>query len=311
MADAGRGKSGFIAAVNSRAFSVCPCEARLRLPEIRALGRSAVAALHAELALDPKPGLVSFVDSGSHDDMDAATFMRSLFALRSYFPAVAEAGAGGADLHALEQLGIDAERRMLRATGGVNTHRGAIFLLGLLCASAGRCLADGRALTASGIRETLIDAWGDSLAERAAQRRSATSHGAEAARRYRLRSISDEAAAGFPTLFDHALPALRAAREAGWDERAARVQTLFVAIAVLDDTTLAHRGGAAGLRWAQRGAQRFLDAGGAGAPDWLARVRQLHGQLVALRLSPGGAADTLAAAWWLARVTDRGHCPPG
>ncbi|EPX55588.1 Triphosphoribosyl-dephospho-CoA synthetase [Cystobacter fuscus DSM 2262] len=84
---------------------------------------------YAELALHPKPGLVSPLDSGSHDDMDMGTFMRSLFSLRGYFRDIAAAGAGGADFPVLRALGLDAERRMLAATGGINTHRGALFSL--------------------------------------------------------------------------------------------------------------------------------------------------------------------------------------
>src|SRR4029453_3853804 len=87
-----------------------------------AIGRAASLALYDELALTPKPGLVTLVDCGSHDDMDAYTFMRSLFSLRLYFSQIAEAGFDGADFAVLERLGIEAEARMLAATGGVNTH---------------------------------------------------------------------------------------------------------------------------------------------------------------------------------------------
>lgn len=104
------------------------------------LGRLAVASLHAELALAPKPGLVTPFDSGSHHDMDAGTFLRSLFALRHYFTAVAYLGATGADFDALRRCGIAAEIAMLRATAGVNTHRGAVFSLGLLVVSGFPCL---------------------------------------------------------------------------------------------------------------------------------------------------------------------------
>ena len=102
-----------------------------------ALGRAAIVSLYDELALEPKPGLVSFADAGSHHDMDAGTFLRSLFALRHYFVRIAAQGAASTAFAPLELLGIAAEARMLRATGGVNTHRGAIFGLGLLCAAAG------------------------------------------------------------------------------------------------------------------------------------------------------------------------------
>lgn len=267
-----------------------------------AIGRAAVAALYEELALDPKPGLVSFVDSGSHRDMDARTFMRSLFSLRHYFPRLAALGAADAPFVALELEGIAAEARMLRATGGINTHRGAIFCLGLLCASAGVLLARGERLDAQALRVAVLDRWGDALSERSL--RPATGHGASAARRFGLRSASAEAALGFPTLFDTTLPALASALQRGAAPREARVQALFETIAILADTNLVHRGGLAGLRHAQAAARDFLAAGGALRPDGLAHARAVHVDFVARHLSPGGAADMLAAACWVLRVCD-------
>jgi len=262
-----------------------------------ALGRTAVVSLYDELALEPKPGLVSFADAGSHDDMDASTFLRSLFALRHFFVRVAAQGAASADFAPLEALGIAAETRMLRATGGVNTHRGAIFTLGLLCAAAG---ATGRACDAATLRGTLMARWSRALADRAT--RASDSHGARAARRHGLRSAAEEAAQGLPTLFEHVLPALRAARRAGADERGARLHALFTAMAEVDDTNLVHRGGLQGLRDAKSLARRFLaDGGGLGAGA-VARAARVHATFVERRLSPGGAADLLAAACWVDRV---------
>ena len=277
----------------SRAYAEAPAANAFHA----ALGRAAIVSLYDELALEPKPGLVSFADAGSHDDMDASTFLRSLFALRHFFVRVAAQGAASADFAPLEALGIAAETHMLRATGGVNTHRGAIFTLGLLCAAAG---AAGRACDAATLRGTLMARWGRALADRAT--RASDSHGARAARRHGLRSASEEAALGLPTLFDHVLPALRAARRAGADECGARLHALFTAMAEVDDTNLVHRGGLQGLRDAKSLARRFLaDGGGLGA-DAVARAARVHAQFVERRLSPGGAADLLAAACWVDRV---------
>lgn len=264
------------------------------------LGRAATVALYDELALAPKPGLVSFVDSGSHDDMDARTFLRSLFALRHYFPQAAALGAADAPFAQLEALGMAAEARMLVATRGINTHRGAIFMLGLLCAAAGALVASGEPLDAAALRRTLLARWGDALHRRSG--RDADSNGGRAARRFGLRGASEEAALGFPTLFEHAAPALDAALAAGLDPRRARLQALFAALAVLDDTTLVHRGGLAGLRFARAAADEFLERGGAGRADAVAHARTLHRAFVRRRLSPGGAADVLAAACWLQRT---------
>jgi triphosphoribosyl-dephospho-CoA synthase len=277
------------------------------------LGRAAVVALYDELALSPKPGLVSFEDNGSHVDMDARTFMRSLFALRHSYRRLALLGAQGADFAALAREGQAAEACMLAATGGVNTHRGAIFTLGLLCASAGALRAAGRPLQPDALRRTLVARWGAALAARGGgspyggsdgRAAGAVTHGGQAARAHGLRGANAEAAAGMPVLFDCGLPALQAALAAGLPARAARLQAFFVTLALLDDTNLAHRGGLAGLRWAQAQARGWLAQGGAQVPDAVAQAHRIHRAFVQRRLSPGGAADVLAAACWLQRVCE-------
>ena len=266
----------------------------------RAIGRAATLALYDELALSPKPGLVTMTDSGSHTDMDARTFMRSLLALRGYFVRIATLGAEGAPFEALQRCGIEAEARMLAATGGINTHRGAVFMLGLLCAAAGAAAAGGQRVDAATLRETLTTRWGDALAERA--RRAPTLPGGIAARRYGLRGAAAEAAAGFPVLFEIAVPAMQAARARGMSRENELLDTLFSIMAVLDDSNLAHRGGMEGLRHAQRAARAFLAAGGAARQDGVPAARIIADDFVTRRLSPGGAADTLAAACWMRRL---------
>lgn len=269
------------------------------------IGRAATLALHDELALAPKPGLVSFVDNGSHDDMDAHTFMRSLFSLRHYFARIAALGEARASFDALEACGVAAEARMREATGGVNTHRGAIFMLGLLCAAAGAARHEGEPMQPDALRATLQGHWGAAL--RARSRRVSTLPGGIAARRHGLRSASQEAALGFPALFETAVPALAGALRRGLDAQRARVDTLFAVMAVLEDSNLAHRGGMAGLHHARHQARRFLAQGGAGRPGGLDAARAIHHDFVARRLSPGGAADTLAAACFLRRLCAAGR----
>lgn len=267
----------------------------------RHVGRCATLALYDELALSPKPGLVTLVDNGSHTDMDARTFMRSLLALRGYYVDIAGLGAAGAPFPALQRCGIEAERRMLAATGGVNTHRGAIFMLGLLCAAAGACLAAGTSPEPSAIRRALRAHWGEALSQRAQV--PSQLPGGIAARRWGLRSASQEAAEGFPVLFEVTVPALQHALERGWSTEQARLDALFHTLAVLDDSNLAHRGGLEGLRQAQAAAREFLAAGGAHDPGAQARAARIGAMFVARRLSPGGAADTLAAACWMLRLS--------
>ena len=256
-------------------------------PSARDLRRHAVRALLEELVTFPKPGLVSRVDSGSHDDMDEATFIRSAFALRGYFGRVAASGRAGSSFAVLRDLGIDAERRMLHATGGVNTHRGAIFVLGLLVAAAG-----ARGSSTSALGDVIRERWGAALLH---HRRTGGSHGDRARTRYRVGGALEEAAAGMPALFAVTLPAYRAALACGASPNQARVQAFFAAMSTLADTNLLHRGGRTGLADARREADAFLRAGGVFAPDWRRHAIDLHDAFRVRRLSPGGSADMLAA----------------
>ena len=189
---------------------------------------------------------------------------------------------------------------MLAATGGINTHRGAIFTLGLLCAAAGAVVCQGQPLTPELLRHALLQHWGQALSLRA--QRQSTLPGGIAARRYGLRSASEEARLGFPVLFDTALPALQAGAARGIVRQQVLLDTLFHVIAVMDDSNLAHRGGMAGLHFARHAASGFLAAGGAAAPHAMAVAKDIGDDFVARRLSPGGAADTLAAACLVARL---------
>jgi triphosphoribosyl-dephospho-CoA synthase len=265
-----------------------------------AIGRAATLALHDELALAPKPGLVSFADSGSHDDMDAHTFMRSIFALRRYFVHIAELGAAHAPFTALERCGQQAEVRMLAATGGVNTHRGAVFMLGLLCAAYAAAQTTGEAATADTLRAALRQHWGAALAARGL--RVSTLPGGIAARHHGLRSASQEAALGFPVLFDVAVPAWSRASRSGLDSARLRLQVFFEIMAVLDDANLAHRGGLDGLHHARTMARAFLATGGAAHLQARQEAWRIHRDFVQRRLSPGGCADTLSAACFLSRI---------
>lgn len=259
-----------------------------------ALGRQAVAALYAELVLYPKPGLVSLVDSGAHDDMDATTFHKSLFTLRHYFVRIAAAGAVGLPFEVFPALGIAAEKRMMQAMGGINTHRGAIFLLGWLTAAAGWRQARGLDLQSVGLVETLLSQWGAGIAN--AGKQSSDSHGSRAVRRYGITGARDELLNGLPTLQEAVLPVLYGRG----DSPSAKVQALFAAMERLDDTTLVHRGGPQGLAFVQAEAQAFLVAGGVDHPQWQERALALHRAFIERRLSPGGSADMVAAGCFVA-----------
>jgi triphosphoribosyl-dephospho-CoA synthase len=259
---------------------------------------TAGAALLAELDTWPKPGLVSHVDQGSHTDMDAGTFEASTAAIVPFFAELTEAGANGAGMPALREIGLAAEQAMLAATGGVNTHRGAIFGLGLLCAAAGASWSGGRAQwRPASLGDVVRQRWGGSILRGPIPLRS---HGTDAWRRFGAGGARAQAAAGFPHALDVALPAFRQTRMAQPDDpNAARVQTFFALLATMEDTNLLHRGGAEGLNFAQQTATGFLEQGGVARHGWCEQAAEVHHAFVARRLSPGGCADLLAISLFL------------
>lgn len=248
----------------------------------------AVNGLHLEIDTWPKPGLVSHVDNGAHKDMDAALLHLSAETLLPYYIELAQAGARNADMDTLRKIGIAAEEDMLQVTGGVNTHRGAIFGLGLLVAAAGLRAAQG---SASQLGTIVAKRWGQAILDGP---RVPQSNGTQAIRRYAVGGAREQAARGFPALYHTGLCALHAGRQMiRNNEQAARVQACFALIAMLDDTNLLHRGGATGLRYAQQLAGQFIKAGGVGAVAWERHGVQTHHRFVERNLSPGGAADLL------------------
>ncbi|MFN3988019.1 MAG: triphosphoribosyl-dephospho-CoA synthase [Rhodocyclaceae bacterium] len=258
-------------------------------------------ALRRELVLEGKPGLVTPSSCGSHRDMDFACFERSIAALRGYFGDCVLLGARACELGALQARGLDAEGAMFRATGGVNTHKGAVFTLGLLSAAVGAQQARGRIHIPS-LGDVVAQIWGEAILRsgRDAALAQAGTHGLRLRIDHGLPGAREQAAAGFPVLFEVTLPTLRAARSisARWGARAA-LQALFATMAVLPDTNLAHRGGLEGLAWARAQATDFLVAGGLAATDAAARIAHMEVAFVARWLSPGGSADLLATAFWL------------
>ncbi len=241
------------------------------------LGEMAENALLAEVHFTPKPGLVDEANNGAHRDMDVPLFERSAHALRPCFEEFVRLGIQGASPAALQQAGVRAEQAMFAATGGVNTHKGAIYSGALLLHAAGRLL--------SGEEE------GD-LCELAAQTAAAIpaptgTHGA--AVRACCGGIRAEAISGYPT----AQAVLRQLRQSG------PLDALLLSMSRLDDSTLWHRGGAEG---AQLVRSRAADILAAPASEREARTRRLDMELIERNLSPGGSADLLAMAFFLEKA---------
>ena len=261
----------------------------------------AVSALLAEVWTTPKPGLVDRNNNGAHTDMDLTMFERSALALETSFLQCAEAGEClKHDLPILaaklRTIGLQAESRMYEATGGVNTHKGAIFSMGILCAAAAMgfeslCeLQEHCRQLAAALLETDTASGTQGLAAR----ETAGTGG-----------IRAEAGSGFDTAFSIGLPALEEALAVGCRENHACIYALLRIIASTEDSNLVHRGGACGMDFAQKEAVRLTEHGPA-ALD-LEEVLTLDGEFIKRNLSPGGSADLLAFSIMLYRLKKGDH----
>lgn len=261
---------------------------------------AAVRALIDEVRTTPKPGLVDLRNNGAHTDMDVPLFTASAEALRSYFTQCAQIGqqtAGQAPPEAfplLREAGIRAEKTMYAVTGGVNTHKGAIYTLGILCAAFGWLLHTGD-VSPSSMDVLNLCRWiaGDA-ARYDLDHAPADTAGIRLYREMGIPGIRGEMAMGLPSVSDLALPQYRAALARGLNRNDAGVTALLHLISKVKDTNLHHRGGTEGAEFASRSACGLLERGFS-----LREVEALDDAFIARNLSPGGCADLLAATYLL------------
>ena len=254
------------------------------------LANLATQALQIELSLYPKAGLVSHVDNGSHHDMDAQTFTTSIMALEIYWLNMVQLGSTSAPFAALVNAGRSAEKQMLLATNGINTHRGAVFILGILIAA----LSYGyiNKLPVDKVPEIILQLWGHEISLHGVIQ---DSHGSKVRDKYTHKAgdIIQDAATGFKPIINQYLPQLRNLYlqfgALGY------LELFYIILATTADNNLLYRGGEAGLNWAHYQADQFLSDGGIAQADYIAKLESIHHEFVQHNLSPGGCADIFAA----------------
>ncbi|MBJ9142901.1 triphosphoribosyl-dephospho-CoA synthase CitG [Citrobacter braakii] len=270
-------------------------------------------AMLTEVNLSPKPGLVDRINNGAHKDMALEDFHRSAEAIQAWLPRFIEYGAFSAQLSpedvlkGLRPLGMACEADMFRATEGVNTHKGSIFSLGLLCAAIGRLHQLQLTVTAETLCSTVATFCRGLTERELRQNNQQLTAGQRLYQQLGLSGARGEAEAGYPLVIQHALPHYRALLTQGRDPELALLDTLLLLISINGDTNVASRGGAEGLRWLQQQATTLLQQGGIRTPADLEYLRQFDQQCIERNLSPGGCADLLIVTWFLAQISQVHH----
>lgn len=278
---------------------------------VRRTAENAQRALLCEVAVTPKPGLVDRHNSGAHDDMDVFTFIHSACTLCGYFETCARIGLSyrGKDAQAcfdaLRVPGLLAEADMNRATGGVNTHKGAIFSLGIACASLG--MGYGEPFHAEDVllrcgEMTRLRMRGELESAKQGQART---FGEQVYQKKGVGGVRAEAAGGFIHVRKTALPRLNGALSAGLSLNDAALCALVALMAQTEDTNAVRRGGESGAKAMREKAQaldsRMTAAMTAGKAqevldDFRNELTHWDEALTRQRISPGGCADLLAMA---------------
>ncbi len=275
-----------------------------------AIAREAESALLFEAAAAPKPGLVTPLSAGAHTDMDYFLFLKSGAALAPYFETFAHIGAELAPLPAVQTLpmlrkaGLEAENAMFEATGGINTHKGLIFSLGILCAAASRLVCRGTvpsahntAQEAAAVTEGLCQRDFAGLGSAGIPEGgpiSALSAGESLFLRYGTKGIRAEVEAGFPSVLGYSLPRFNSDRALGLTINDALVNALISLFPIVEDSNVLNRAGPAGLQLLKDQGRLALDRGGMAAPEGRAAIEAMDRRFTESRISPGGCADLLA-----------------
>lgn len=267
---------------------------------------NALKGLLYEVSLNPKPGLVDPVSMGSHTDMNMFMFIDSSLSLKSYLDKAFKLGRNfeGSDLkllfNALRAEGVLAEQTMFNATNNVNTHKGAIFSLGIWVTAIAYSTKDGSA-TMTEVRR-VIQRMVEGLIEKdLASNRVAMTAGEQQFQTYQLTGIRGEAVNGFPGVAEIAVPFLQAT----FGTMTQRLlDTLMKIAATLEDSTLIKRAKTPDvLAEMKEWTSIYFKLGGSHTEQGMKYLYDLDRVFIERNLSIGGSADTLILTIFIGQLT--------
>lgn len=266
------------------------------------IARLAQQSLLFEVCTTPKPGLVDCRNNGSHQDMNIFTFMASSAALVTYFTRCVQLGAENRHIppqqvfDLLRFQGKLAEHAMYSATEGVNTHKGSIFSLGILCAAAGRLEPQERTPdTVLTLCKRMTQGLVKQELSGISQENAATA-GESLFVKHGITGVRGQAEAGFPQVLQVGLPVLETGLHEGLSLNDAGCATLLALLASTTDTNLIHRSSLQKQQTVAADIGTFLSQHPYPSREML---ENLDDTFIGQNLSPGGSADLLAITYFL------------
>lgn len=276
------------------------------------IGDLALNAILFEVAATPKPGLVDRHNSGAHSDMDFFTFMSSAAALRDTFDTFTVIGIETKSIQPcevltrLQKFGMEAEQSMFAATSGINTHKGMIFSLGLICAAIGRLYKsnpitlDNISLTAAEFTKGLCDRAFSNL-----KYKTVHTKGERMYLEHGLTGVRGEAEGGYPTVRNVSYPMMKKLLAEGHAVNDVFVQTLIYLIASTADTNIISRHDLSTAEYAKKRAEESLMKGGIFTEAGRQDVLDMDKDFIRRNISPGGSADLLAVTYLVIQAEEK------
>ncbi len=272
----------------------------------------AIQAMMYEVTCYPSPGLVSFISNGAHKDMDYYSFIDSTASLAKYLTLCAKRGMESGNPKAvfldLKQLGIEAEKCMLKKTKGVNTHKGMLFLMGICCAAAGVAAQENKKF--GEIQQIIIDIT-EGIVKRDLEPILEKKHlikdgkycgrnlsyGEKLFLEHEIKGIRGEIEKGLPLIFNFALNLYKETTELNKNHRL--VHVLIGIMQYSEDTNIIHRHSIDMLKYVQEKSKYIMSIGGMKTEKGREAIKLLDREFVEKNISPGGTADLLAVTVFL------------
>lgn len=253
----------------------------------------AYRALIKEVELTPKPGLVDRDNNGSHKDMNIDTFYASANAIKPFIERFYKCGN---DFDGLRKIGLECEKTMFLATQGINTHKGMIFSLAVICGAIGSIEIKCFKTLQNEIKYICRDLVKNDLEKSL----HVKTHGEQFYAQTKSEGIRGEAKRGYPTIFEQSLPFF-IEKQNEYGEEIGLKLTLLLLMSITDDSTLFARGGLEGLRFVKTEAQKLLHVKDINLLE--ANLKEFDRLMIEKNLSAGGSADLLGLTWFLAQLT--------
>lgn len=265
----------------------------------------AVKSLIYEFNHIPSLGLVNATSNGSHKDMNVFTFIDSSVSLIKPFILCAEAGFKDFTYEELflniRDIGLLGERDMFTSTNGINTHKGALFCLGLLCAASARCIKEkGEFFNIRLIVKAMTKGLSLNELELLKKQEKNFSHGEEIYIKHGIKGIRGEAEDGFPIIFNHSLKIYDEFRFNCLNDRL--IYTLIVIMQYCLDTNIIYRNGINCLYDVQNKAKKVIGVYDVSRQMYIESIEELNKYLIENNISPGGSADILSSTIFLSQM---------